>query len=90
MLGGMFSSHASAMCFRTISEYKKRSPQMRQLPLVAGEDVRTSLGAFRIVFGIGHFSRSNPQGAICRFGRPFNSRWSSTSMAIGLTVPDKF
>jgi hypothetical protein len=30
MLGGMFSSCASAMCFRTISEYKKRSPQMRQ------------------------------------------------------------
>jgi hypothetical protein len=46
-------------------------------------------GALRIVFGIGHFSRSNPQGAICRFGRPFNSSWSSTSMAIGLTVPDK-
>src|SRR5437764_14031488 len=30
MLGGMFSSCASAMCLRTISEYKKRSPQMRQ------------------------------------------------------------
>jgi hypothetical protein len=30
MLGGMFSSCAFAMCFRTISEYKKRSPQMRQ------------------------------------------------------------
>jgi hypothetical protein len=32
------------------------------MTLVAGEDVRTPLGAFRIVFGIGHFSRSNPQG----------------------------
>jgi hypothetical protein len=30
MLGGMFSSCSSAMCLRTISEYKKRSPQMRQ------------------------------------------------------------
>ena len=28
--GGMFSSCASAMCLRTVSEYKKRSPQMRQ------------------------------------------------------------
>src|SRR5215831_359015 len=25
------------------------------MPLVAGEDVRTPLGAFRVVFGIGHF-----------------------------------
>jgi Protein of unknown function (DUF1488) len=30
MLGGMFSLCSSAMCLRTISEYKKRSPQMRQ------------------------------------------------------------
>jgi hypothetical protein len=30
MLGGMFSSCASAMCLRTVSEYWKRSPQMRQ------------------------------------------------------------
>jgi hypothetical protein len=30
MLGGMFASCASAMCLRTVSEYKKRSPQMRQ------------------------------------------------------------
>jgi hypothetical protein len=27
MFGGMFSSCSSAMCLRTISEYKKRSPQ---------------------------------------------------------------
>jgi hypothetical protein len=25
------------------------------MPLVAGEDVRTPIGAFRVVFGIGHF-----------------------------------
>jgi hypothetical protein len=25
------------------------------MPLVAGEDVRTPLGAFRVVFGMGHF-----------------------------------
>jgi hypothetical protein len=25
------------------------------MPLVAGEHVRTPLGAFRVVFGIGHF-----------------------------------
>jgi len=25
------------------------------MPLVAGEDVRTPLGAFRVVFGNGHF-----------------------------------
>ena len=30
MLGGMFSSCACAMCLRTVSEYWKRSPQMRQ------------------------------------------------------------
>jgi hypothetical protein len=30
MLGGMFWSCLSAMCLRTISEYKKRSAQMRQ------------------------------------------------------------
>jgi hypothetical protein len=26
------------------------------MPLVAGEDVRTPLGAFRVVFRIGHFN----------------------------------
>jgi hypothetical protein len=26
------------------------------MPLVAGEDVRTPLGAFRVVFGIEHFN----------------------------------
>ena len=26
------------------------------MPLVAGEDVRTPLGAFRVVFGVGHFN----------------------------------
>jgi hypothetical protein len=30
MLGGMFSSWASAMCLRTVSEYWKRPPQIRQ------------------------------------------------------------
>src|SRR5262245_49389491 len=30
MLGGMVSLCLLAMCFRTISEYRKRSPQMRQ------------------------------------------------------------
>jgi hypothetical protein len=30
MLGGILSSCASAMCLRTVSEYWKRSPQMRQ------------------------------------------------------------
>jgi hypothetical protein len=29
------------------------------MPLVAGEDVRTPLGAFRVVFGIGHFRETN-------------------------------
>jgi len=28
------------------------------MPLVAGEDVRTPLGTFRIVFGVGHFNKS--------------------------------
>src|SRR5207247_730300 len=28
------------------------------MPLVAGEDVRTPLEAFRVVFGIGHFNKS--------------------------------
>jgi len=28
------------------------------MPLVSGEDVRTPLGAFRVVFGIGHFDKS--------------------------------
>src|SRR5262245_9277179 len=30
MLGGMVSLCSLAMCLRTISEYRKRSPQMRQ------------------------------------------------------------
>jgi hypothetical protein len=30
MLGGMLSLCSLAMCLRTISEYRKRSPQMRQ------------------------------------------------------------
>jgi hypothetical protein len=28
------------------------------MPLVAGEDVRTALGASRVVFGVGHFNES--------------------------------
>ena len=32
MLGGIVSSCSLAMCARTISEYEKRSPQMRQCP----------------------------------------------------------
>jgi hypothetical protein len=43
-----------AMCLRTVSEYRKRSANSA-MPLVAGEDIRTPLGASRVVFGIGHF-----------------------------------
>jgi hypothetical protein len=55
MLGGVVSLCSLAMCLRTISEYRKRSPQNAAMPLVAGEDVRTPLGAFRVVFRMGHF-----------------------------------
>jgi hypothetical protein len=33
------------------------------MPLVAGEDVRTPLGVFRVVFGIGHFNDSRSASA---------------------------
>jgi hypothetical protein len=35
------------------------------MPLVAGEDVRTPLGAFRVVFGIGHDNQISPTLCIC-------------------------
>src|SRR5262249_3367028 len=50
MLGGMFSSCASAMCFRTISEYKKRSPQMRQGHWSQAKMYGRHSGFFRVVF----------------------------------------
>src|SRR5262249_2719001 len=52
-------SAAWSRCARSISEYRKRSPQNAAMPLVAGEDVRTPLGAFRVVFGIGHFNNQS-------------------------------
>jgi hypothetical protein len=33
------------------------------MPLVAGEDVRTPLGAFRVVLGIGHFNNQSSASA---------------------------
>ena len=44
------------------------------MPLVAGEDVRTPLGAFRVVFGIGHLqilchaARAAPEGYTVSIG----------------------
>jgi hypothetical protein len=42
------------MCLRTISEYKKRSPQIRHCHW-SREDVRTPLGAFWSSLGCGIF-----------------------------------
>jgi len=55
MLGGMFSSCASAMCLRTISEYKKRSPQMRQCHWSRAKMYGRHSGFFGSSFGWGIF-----------------------------------
>jgi hypothetical protein len=41
------------------------------MPLVAGEDVRTPLGAFRVIFGIGHFN-NQPSASASTLAR---NRW---------------
>jgi hypothetical protein len=46
MLGGMLSSCASAMCLRTVSDYKKRSPQMRQCHCWRAKMYGRHLGSF--------------------------------------------
>ena len=40
------------------------------MPLVAGEGVRTPFGAFRVVFGIGHFDDQNFDQNLAQAVRP--------------------
>src|SRR5947209_19703498 len=46
------------------------------MPLVAGEDVRTPLGAFRVVFGIGHFGIGHFNN------QPRASAWQPTTYGV--------
>src|SRR6516225_7821398 len=46
MLGGMVSLCSLAMCLRTISEYRKRSPQMRQCHWSQPNSLRNGTGNF--------------------------------------------
>src|ERR1700730_1153883 len=55
MLGGMFSSCACAMCLRTVSEYWKRSAQMRQCHWSRAEMYGRHSGLFGSSLGLGIF-----------------------------------
>jgi hypothetical protein len=55
MLGGMFSSCACAMCLRTVSEYWKRSPQMRQCHWSRAKMYGRHSGLFGSSLGLGIF-----------------------------------
>src|SRR5215469_3706381 len=55
MLGGMFSSCACAMCLRTVSEYWKRSPQMRQCHWSRAKMYGCHSGLFGSSLGLGIF-----------------------------------
>src|SRR5205823_1029625 len=55
MLGGMFSSCSSAMCLRTVSEYWKRSPQMRQCHWSRAKMYGRHSGLFGSSLGLGIF-----------------------------------
>src|SRR5262249_37897448 len=55
MLGGMFSSCACAMCLRTVSEYWKRSPQMRQCHCSRAKMYGRHSGLFGSSLGLGIF-----------------------------------
>src|SRR5437868_4683560 len=66
MLGGMVSLCSLAMCLRTISEYRKRSPQMRQCHWSRAkmygrhsELFGSSLGSGILIFGRGRAPRRN-------------------------------
>src|SRR5262249_9377416 len=55
ILGGMFSSCACAMCLRTVSEYWKRSPQMRQCHWSRAKMYGRHSGLFGSSLGLGIF-----------------------------------
>jgi hypothetical protein len=55
MLGGMVSSCACAMCLRTVSEYWKRSPQMRQCHWSRAKMYGRHSGLFGSSLGLGIF-----------------------------------
>src|ERR1700758_122718 len=66
MLGGMVSLCSLAMCLRTISEYRKRSPQMRQFHWSRAkmygrhsELFGSSLGSGILIFSRGRAPRRN-------------------------------
>jgi hypothetical protein len=66
MLGGMVSLCSLAMCLRTISEYRKRSPQMRQCHWSRAkmygrhsELFGSSLGSGILIFSRGRAPRRN-------------------------------
>src|SRR5262249_28664943 len=71
MLGGMVSLCSLAMCLRTISEYRKRSPQMRQCHWSwakmygrHSELFGSSLGSGILIIKSASVSNYNPKSAI--------------------------
>ena len=81
MLGGMFSSCACAMCLRTVSEYWKRSPQMRQCHWSRAKMYGRHSGLFGSSLGLGIFksckknrNRSCAHGASQRTNAPCQNR----------------
>jgi hypothetical protein len=82
ILGGMFSSCACAMCLRTVSEYWKRSPQMRQCHWSRAKMYGRHSGLFGSSLGLGIFKscKKNRNRAIgCPVGEGGLGRWCRSS-----------
>src|SRR6266498_2941005 len=54
------------------------------MPLVAGEDVRTPLGAFRVVFGIGHFNNQPSASVFDAIITRSRRYWSGNDLGVEL------
>src|SRR5205823_1797545 len=64
MLGGMVSLCSLAMCLRTISEWRKRSPQMRQCHWSRAKMYGRHSGFFGSSFGWGIMSALPPESGL--------------------------
>jgi hypothetical protein len=89
MLGGTFSSCASAMCLRTVSEYWKRSPQMRQCHWSRAKTYGRHSGLFGSPLGGGKITYSAFRDGYSTLKSPLAEKYADAAEALERLVDDK-